>query len=337
MKIIVDLDGTITIDDKDLDYSSKKTNDNIIDALNQISTDNIIVYTARQMRTYNGDINELEKHTRPIAEKWLQKNKVNYSKLVLGKLWCEEGGYYVDDRNLSIEEFIFKFNGPYKSSSVDICVSCYNEQDNISSLYNEIIKMDRFFNISKIIMCNNGSNDSTLKKLLDFSRKDKRVIVVENKLNKGYGGGMISCLNEVKSDYILTLHADMQYKPYSFIQTHLDFLTKLDKPVNIIPERLNRPLKSSIQTYLMHLLMRIFSFKKIIDFNGQPKLIKYSDINFEKLTKDYTFDYTLTKHLPNHISLPIIEQVRLKGNSSWDSSIIKRLKIFISYLICSIK
>lgn len=337
MKIVVDLDGTITVDDKNLDYPNKKTNNELINTLNQINSDDIIIYTARQMRTYNGDIDALEKNTRPVAEKWLIKNKVPYKKLVLGKLWCEEGGYYVDDRNLSIEEFIFKFSGPYKNISLDICVSCYNEEDNISNLYKEIIKIDRLFNVSKIIMCNNGSSDLTSERLNEISKKDKRVTVIENEFNKGYGGGLISCLNKVKSDYVLTLHADMQYKPYSFFHTHLDFLHKLNEPVNIIPKRLNRPLSASIQTYFMHLLMRFFSFKKITDFNGQPKLIKYSEINTEKLTSDYTFDYVLTRQLSNLVTLPIIEQVRLKGNSSWNGSIFKRLKIFISYLIRSFK
>ena len=40
---------------------------------------------------------------REITEKWLHKNNVKYTRLEFGK---PNADYYVDDKNLSIKEFI---------------------------------------------------------------------------------------------------------------------------------------------------------------------------------------------------------------------------------------
>ena len=68
----------------------------------------ISVFSARNMRTYEGDIDKINQFTRPIAEKWLKDNGIDYSELILGKPWAGKEGWYVDDKNLSLEEFIFK-------------------------------------------------------------------------------------------------------------------------------------------------------------------------------------------------------------------------------------
>ena len=44
----------------------------------------------------------------------VEKNNIPYDKLQLGKPGAGPNGWYVDDMNLSLEEFIFKFSGPTK-------------------------------------------------------------------------------------------------------------------------------------------------------------------------------------------------------------------------------
>ena len=63
---------------------------------------NIVIYTARGGKSCK-TLEEKEKKYRDITEKWLKKNNVKYTELFFGKMNAD---YYVDDKNLSIEEFI---------------------------------------------------------------------------------------------------------------------------------------------------------------------------------------------------------------------------------------
>jgi capsule biosynthesis phosphatase len=65
----------------------------------------IILFTARGMRTFSGNVKKIENFHRPILEKWLNDHNLKYHNLVFGKPWGPNV-YYVDDKNLSIQEFI---------------------------------------------------------------------------------------------------------------------------------------------------------------------------------------------------------------------------------------
>ena len=67
----------------------------------------ITLYTARGMLSMKGDIRKIEKEIRPPLEAWLKKWNVKYDVLIMGK---PAGDYYVDDKNLSIDQFL---NGDY--------------------------------------------------------------------------------------------------------------------------------------------------------------------------------------------------------------------------------
>ena len=69
------------------------------------------------MRTFNGDLKKINQITKPIAIKWLKNNNVDFDDIIFGKPWAGDNGWYVDDRNLSLEEFIFKFDGPFADSN----------------------------------------------------------------------------------------------------------------------------------------------------------------------------------------------------------------------------
>ena len=114
-KLIVDLDNTITIDSSSLDYATKKLNAEVALAIKNASKLEIetTIFSSRNMKTFNGDLEKIESVTRPIAENWLQEKQIKYSELILGKPWCGKEGWYVDDKNLNIEEFVFKYTGPF--------------------------------------------------------------------------------------------------------------------------------------------------------------------------------------------------------------------------------
>ena len=105
MRYCIDVDNTICISSSGCDYSKCPPIQSVINKINLLYEEGhyIILFTARNMKTFNGDINKIHEVTKPILEKWLQDNGVRYNELIFGKPFCD---VYVDDKNLSIEEFL---------------------------------------------------------------------------------------------------------------------------------------------------------------------------------------------------------------------------------------
>jgi capsule biosynthesis phosphatase len=66
----------------------------------------IILYTSRNMRTYDGNIGRIMCHTAPVLVEWLARHEIPYDELHFGKPWCGHDGFYVDDRALRPREFV---------------------------------------------------------------------------------------------------------------------------------------------------------------------------------------------------------------------------------------
>lgn len=69
----------------------------------------IVLFTARNMRTYDGDIEKILMYTKPIIENWLEKWDIPYDEIICGKPWPGKEGFYVDDRTIRPDELI-KYN-----------------------------------------------------------------------------------------------------------------------------------------------------------------------------------------------------------------------------------
>ncbi len=105
--LVFDIDGTICDKSIDGDYSKCEPIKDICDKLryqNSIGT-YIILYTSRNMRSFNGNIGLINKHTSLTLNKWLLKNNIPFDELYFGKPWGKDLSY-IDDKFLSIEEFL---------------------------------------------------------------------------------------------------------------------------------------------------------------------------------------------------------------------------------------
>lgn len=107
--IIFDIDGTICpIKNKNEDYLDLIPYSDMVDKINELKKKGfkIILFTARNMRTYNGDLELILKNTKPILEKWLKKWNIPYDELIFGKPWPGPNGFYVDDRTIRPSELL---------------------------------------------------------------------------------------------------------------------------------------------------------------------------------------------------------------------------------------
>ena len=105
--LIIDLDGTLSIDEQGVAYEDKAANKKLIAKLLAYKKQGfrIVIFTSRSMRSFNGDLALIAKHSLPLIKAWLAKHKVPYDELLIGKPWCGENGFYVDDRALRPSEF----------------------------------------------------------------------------------------------------------------------------------------------------------------------------------------------------------------------------------------
>ena len=66
----------------------------------------VILYTARQMKTYEGNVGQIVKNTGKTLFEWLEKYEVPYDEIHFGKPWCGSNGFYVDDKCIRPNEFL---------------------------------------------------------------------------------------------------------------------------------------------------------------------------------------------------------------------------------------
>ncbi|MCF1428880.1 MAG: HAD hydrolase family protein [Shewanella sp.] len=105
-RLIVDLDGTLTQADAN-DYSEVSPRLDIIAKLREYQQQGfeIVISTARNMRTFEGNVGKINIHTLPIITAWLDKHQVPYDEILVGKPWCGHEGFYIDDRAVRPSEF----------------------------------------------------------------------------------------------------------------------------------------------------------------------------------------------------------------------------------------
>jgi capsule biosynthesis phosphatase len=107
MKIVVDLDNTITVTDSTMPYDEVAPREDVIEQLRTYKAQGfeIVIHTARNMRTYEGNVGKINVNTLPTILAWLQKHDVPHDEVVVGKPWCGHGGFYIDDRAVRPDEF----------------------------------------------------------------------------------------------------------------------------------------------------------------------------------------------------------------------------------------
>lgn len=105
-RLVVDLDGTLTAGDSQ-DYKNVSPRPDVIAKLREYKAQGfaIVISTARNMRTYEGNVGKINIHTLPIITEWLTRHDVPYDEILVGKPWCGHDGFYIDDKAVRPDEF----------------------------------------------------------------------------------------------------------------------------------------------------------------------------------------------------------------------------------------
>lgn len=108
-KLVLDIDGTICpIKSKDENYEDLVPYPEMVTKIREYKELGayIILFTARNMNTHNGQIGLINKHTAKVLMDWLEKWELPYDEIVYGKPWPDRNGFYVDDRTIRPKEFL---------------------------------------------------------------------------------------------------------------------------------------------------------------------------------------------------------------------------------------
>jgi capsule biosynthesis phosphatase len=107
-RLVFDLDGTLALDDPTRDYADREPNGPLVDKLRQYKAEGfeIVICSARNMRTYAGQMGRINAHTLPAIIDWLRRHDIPFDEIHVGKPWCGTEGFYIDDRAIRPSEFI---------------------------------------------------------------------------------------------------------------------------------------------------------------------------------------------------------------------------------------
>jgi glycosyltransferase involved in cell wall biosynthesis len=149
---------------------------------------------------------------------------------------------------------------------VSIIIPAYNEEDNVTELYNNLIPaLSDTKKTYEILFIDDGSKDLTEEKLKELTKKDDKVRYVSFRRNFGKAAALSCGFSLAKGDNIITMDGDLQDDPKE-IPRFLEELKKYDV-VSGWKFKRHDPLTKTLPSKIFNLLTRYITGVNIHDFN----------------------------------------------------------------------
>lgn len=157
---------------------------------------------------------------------------------------------------------------------ISVVIPLYNEQESISSLYEELLHTLRdLAREHEIIFVDDGSTDQSLEVLKEIEKKDKTIRIFSFRKNYGKAEALFLGFNKAKGEYIITLDADLQDKPSEIKK----LLKKMDEGWDLVCGwRKDRkdPYKKILSSRFFNFVVRILWGIDLHDYNCGLKIYK---------------------------------------------------------------
>jgi len=105
--IVIDMDDTIAgVENKP--YIERNPKIEVIEKLRLAKKNGyyVIISTSRNVNTYRANVGIITKNTVPDIFEYLKKHDIPYDELRVNFPWCGHNGFYVNDRNITVKEFV---------------------------------------------------------------------------------------------------------------------------------------------------------------------------------------------------------------------------------------
>jgi len=152
---------------------------------------------------------------------------------------------------------------------LSVIVPCYNEEENISCFYEELMKNRTFFEEKKldleVIYVDDGSKDGTVTEIKKLAEKDAAVKMISFSRNFGKEAAIFAGFEKAKGDYVVMMDADLQDPPallpnmFSYIEQGYD---------SVATRRVSRKGEPAIRSFfarMFYKLMKKISKADIVD------------------------------------------------------------------------
>jgi polyisoprenyl-phosphate glycosyltransferase len=114
---------------------------------------------------------------------------------------------------------------------LSIVIPVYDEELIIDELFNRTTTaLNKIINDWEVICVNDGSKDTTLRKLLQYNQQEPRWKIIDLSKNFGHQKAIWAGLNFASGDYIGIMDGDLQDPPEAFE----NFLKELTKDVDVV-------------------------------------------------------------------------------------------------------
>lgn len=166
---------------------------------------------------------------------------------------------------------------------LSVIVPCYNEEENVSLFYGELIKNDCFFKEkeieAEILYIDDGSTDGTAEEVKKLREKDERVHLVSFSRNFGKEAAIYAGLEHCRGDYVVLMDVDLQDPPSLLPAMFSGLEEGYDSVATRRVSRKGEPPVRSFFARLFYKLMKRISKTEIMDGARDYRLMTRQMVN----------------------------------------------------------
>jgi glycosyltransferase involved in cell wall biosynthesis len=164
---------------------------------------------------------------------------------------------------------------PKKPLSLSIVVPVFNEENNLSELYEEILKSCKELDITyEIIFVDDGSWDASFPVLRSIQKEDLQVKIIRLRKNFGQTAALSAGFDYAKGEVIITLDADLQNDPQDFALLYEKIREGYDIVSGWRKKRKDRLLTRRIPSAIANWLISRITHIKLHDFGCTLKAFR---------------------------------------------------------------
>ena len=203
---------------------------------------------------------------------------------------------------------------------MSIVVPCYNEENNISNFYKEMIetlnKVKENYSY-EIIFVNDGSNDKTEIEIKKIRKLDENVILISFSRNFGKEAAIYAGLNNATGDLVALIDADLQHPPVTILEMIKGINEGYDVVATKRKNRKGEPAIKSAFSKLFYKMMRMFIpiEKNVQDFRLMKKEVVDAILSLKEYNRFSKGIFTWVGFNIKYIEIENIE--RKSGKTKW--------------------
>lgn len=173
----------------------------------------------------------------------------------------------------------------YKKELVNIIMPVYNEEKTVAEIIRRVLAQRI---VDRLIIINDNSGDSSLEKIKNAARTDKRIIYLSNSRNMGKGYSVIKGMGLVRKGIIIIQDADLEYFP----DDYLKMLPKLGRDTIVLGTRMrgrktgHEYVMAKFANACLTLLFNLLYSRKLTDMNTCYKVFRKEMLKGIRLTKN---------------------------------------------------